>query len=124
MTERSYQQDGLVISVEQHSGAATVSWKGVSDARFPGQSLDPLIREWAEKLADMDVTLDLRELESMNSATVMPLIQMVKQLDASAKQVHVLLLDVDWQRTHGNCMKAIARTLKNVQVERQPLAQQ
>ena len=124
MSECVYRQDGLSLTLEQSAGTATITWKGVSDGRFPGRSLNPLFREWVEKLQGSKVVVDLTRLEYMNSATVMPLIQMVRQLDASAKQVRVLFLDVDWQRTHGNCMKAVARTLKNVQVERQLRAQQ
>jgi anti-anti-sigma regulatory factor len=124
MSECVFRQDGLLLTLEQSDGTATIAWEGVSDSRFPAQFLNPLFQEWVQKVQGSRVVVDLRRLEYMNSATVMPLIQMVRQLDASAQQVRVLFLDVDWQRTHGNCMKAIARTLKNVQVDRQPIAQQ
>jgi anti-anti-sigma regulatory factor len=119
MSERVYQQDGLVFAVQQEAGTATVSWKGVSDSRFPGQFLNPLIQDCVEQLRDCEVTVDLSQLEYMNSATVMPLINLVKRLDGNGKPVRVLFLDVEWQRTHGNCMSAIARTLKNVRIEHQ-----
>ena len=120
MTGCVHRQDGLVFAVEQSAGTATIGLKGVSDARFPGHFLNPLIEEWVDKLKGSEVTVDLRQLEYMNSATVMPIINMVKRLDANGMPVRVVFLDVDWQRIHGNCMSAIARTLKNVRVERQP----
>ncbi len=124
MTGCVHRQDGLVFSVERSDGAATVSLKGVSDARFPGHFLNPLIDEWVDKLKGSEVTVDLRQLEYMNSATVMPIINMVKRLDANGMPVRVVFLDVDWQRIHGNCMSAIARTLRNVRIERQPFTGQ
>ena len=124
MTGCVHRQDGLVFAVEQSAGTATIGLKGVSDARFPSHFLNPLIEEWVERLKDSEVTVDLRQLEYMNSATVMPIINMVKRLDANGMPVRVVFLDVDWQRIHGNCMAAIARTLKNVRVERQPFTEQ
>jgi hypothetical protein len=124
MTGCVHRQDGLVFSVERSGRTATICLKGVSDARYPGHFLNPLIEEWVDKLKDSEVTVDLRQLEYMNSATVMPIINMVKRLDVNGMPVRVLFLDVDWQRIHGNCMSAIARTLKNVRIERQPFTEQ
>jgi anti-anti-sigma factor len=124
MTGCVHTQDSLVFSVERSGATATIRLKGVSDARHPAHFLGPLIDEWVDQLKDCEVTVDLRQLEYMNSATVMPIINMVKRLDGNGMPVRVVFLDVDWQRIHGNCMSAIARTLKNVRVERQPFAEQ
>ena len=121
MNERVYRRDGFVFSVEQSGEKATVAWKGVCDDRFPGQFVSPLIEEWGEKLKDFEVTVDLRQLEYMNSAMVMQLINLVKRLDENGNSVTVLFLNVEWQRVHGTCMAAIARTLRNVRVEHQVL---
>ena len=119
MKEHIYERDGLTWSVVQTIRRATIAWRGIADSRFPGQFLDPLIAEWGEKLSEFEVTLDLRGLEFMNSATVRPLISLIRRLDENGKAVRVLFLDVEWQRIHGNCMCAVARTLKNVRIERQ-----
>ncbi|MBN1611489.1 MAG: hypothetical protein JW940_32950 [Polyangiaceae bacterium] len=122
MSECLYQRDGFVFSVEQSGEKATVAWKGVCDDRSPSRFVSPLIEEWGEKLKECDVTVDLRQLEYMNSAMVMQLINLVKRLDQNGKTVTVLFLNVEWQRVHGTCMAAIARTLRNVRVEHQLLA--
>ncbi len=122
MSECVYRLDGLVLVVERVGGIATVLWKGVSDHRYPGQFLNPLIAELGQELENLEVTVDLRGLEYMNSSTVTPLIGLIKRLDANGKPVRVVFLDVEWQRTHSNCMSAIARTLKNVRIERAPPA--
>jgi hypothetical protein len=117
MNESTYQHDGFVFSVGQSGEKATIAWKGVCDERLPSHFLSPLIQEWGDKLKDCEVTVDLRRLEYMNSAMVMQLINLVKRLDENGRPVTVLFLNVEWQRVHGTCMAAIARTLRNVRVE-------
>jgi anti-anti-sigma regulatory factor len=112
-----FEKDDLSISVHRSRDAAVVVWRGVSDARTPGAFLNPVAEQLVEKLRGTRVTIDFRLLEYMNSATVAPLINFVKSLDASGSQVTVLFSDIDWQRVHMNCMKSIARTLKHVKVE-------
>ena len=121
MSEQVYEQDGFTWAVAQFRERATIAWRGVADNRYPGPFLDPLTEEWVSKLSDVEVTVDLRDLEFMNSATVTPLIKLVRRLDKNGKPVRVVFLDVEWQRIHGNCMSAIARTLTNVKVERQSI---
>ena len=116
-----YQRDGFVVAVEQSGEKATIAWKGVCDERVPGQFIGPLIEQWGETLKECEVTVDLRRLEYMNSAMVKQLINLVKRLDENGKSVTVLFLNVEWQRVHGSCMAAIARTLRNVRVEHQLL---
>jgi anti-anti-sigma regulatory factor len=121
MSECVFRQDGFVFAVQESGEKATIAWKGVGDDRLPRQFLGPLIEQWGQKLKDSEVTVDLRQLEYMNSAMVMQLISLVKRLDANGKPVVVMFLNVEWQRVHGSCMAAIARTLENVRVEHQLL---
>ena len=113
----TFEQDELSISVQRSRGAAVVVWRGVSDARNPGEFLKPMAERLVPQLKGTKVTVDFRLLEYMNSATVAPLIQFVKSLDANGSAVTVVFSDIDWQRVHMNCMKSIARTLGNVRVE-------
>jgi hypothetical protein len=117
-----FEQDGLSISVQRSKDMAVVVWRGVSDARSPSAFLRPVTEQLVPKLKGTKVTVDFRLLEYMNSATVAPLINFVKELDANGSPVTVLFTDIDWQRVHMNCMKSIARTLGNVRVECRPEA--
>jgi len=112
-----FEQDELSISVQRSKDAAVVVWPGISDARNPGAFLKPMAEDLVPKLKGTRVTVDFRLLEYMNSATVAPLINFVKSLDANGSPVTVVFSGSDWQRVHMNCMKSIARTLKNVRVE-------
>ena len=115
-----FERDGLCIQLERAAGHVTVSWLGVSDSRSPAVFLNPIIEQITRSAAGSPVTVDFTRLEYMNSATVTPLISLVKSLDQAKAQVLLLFAEVDWQRTHLQCMKAIARTMSNVRVEGRP----
>ncbi|HEY7374180.1 MAG TPA: hypothetical protein VIF57_18605 [Polyangia bacterium] len=115
-----FEQDGLIISASRANGKGTVAWCGVSDSRTPGIFLRPVLREVSEKMKGAEVTVDFTKLEYMNSATVSPLINFVKTLDGICTRILVLFAETDWQRTHLQCMRAIATTLRHVAVESMP----
>jgi anti-anti-sigma regulatory factor len=122
MTEVSkFERDGLAFVVTRSKQSAVVAWEGVSDARDPRAFLDSVMQQVVKDLTDFEVTIDFRRLEYMNSATVAPLIKFIKTLDASSSSVLVVFSTADWQRTHYQCVKTIARTLKRVRVEVKPL---
>jgi len=115
-----FEQDGLIISASRANGKGTIAWCGVSDSRTPGIFLRPVLREVSEKMKGAEVTVDFTKLEYMNSATVSPLINFVKTLDGICTRILVLFAETDWQRTHLQCMRAIATTLRHVAVESTP----
>jgi hypothetical protein len=116
-----FERDGLCIQMERAADQVTVSWLGVSDSRSPATFLNPIIEQITRSAAGSQVTVDFTRLEYMNSATVTPLISLVKSLEQAKAQVLLLFAEVDWQRTHLECLKAIARTMSNVRVEGRPL---
>ena len=122
MSEEKWQfeQDGLIINASRANGKGSVAWCGVSDSRTPGNFLSPVLRDIIEKLKGAEVTVDFTKLEYMNSATVSPLVNFVKTLDGTCKRILVLFSETDWQRTHLQCMRAIATTLHNVMVQSRP----
>ena len=115
-----FEQDGLIISASRAAGRGTVAWSGISDSRTPGIFLRPVLRDLTEKMKGAEVTVDFTKLEYMNSATVSPLINFVKTLDGSCTRILVLFAQTDWQRTHLQCMRAIATTLRHVMVDSAP----
>jgi hypothetical protein len=115
-----FEQDGLVISASRVNGRGTVAWCGVSDSRTPGIFLRPVLRDLSEKMKGAEVTVDFTKLEYMNSATVSPLINFVKSLDSACSRIVVVFSETDWQRTHMQCMRAIATTLRHTMVSSAP----
>ncbi len=112
-----FENDALTILVTQSGADATIAWKGESDSRNPGEFLTPIMSQLVKELRGLSITVDFSMLEYMNSATVAPLITCVKSFDGAGSPVLVVFSDMDWQRTHVQCMRTIARTLKNVRIE-------
>ena len=115
-----FEQDGLVIRASRGTTRGNVAWSGVSDSRTPGTFLLPLLRDLSEKLKGAEVTVDFTKLEYMNAATVTPLITFVKTLAGVCTKTVVLFSEAEWQKTHMQCMRAIATTLKHVTVDSTP----
>jgi anti-anti-sigma factor len=116
MTQR-FENGSLNIAVMRTASVTTISWTGESDSRNPGDFLNPLISKLAKDLTGQNVIIDFSELTYMNSATVAPLINSIKSLDATAASVLVMFSDQDWQRTHVQCVRTISRALKKVKIE-------
>jgi hypothetical protein len=116
-TTTTFENGGLVISVLRSSSDATMAWTGESDSRNPGDFLNPLITRLAKELSGLNVTIDFSGLTYMNSATVAPLLTCIKSFDAIATTVLVTFSDMDWQRTHVQCVRTISRALKKVRIE-------
>src|SRR4029079_1426643 len=130
-----FEQDGLIISASRANARGKVSCSVVSDSRTPGIFLRPVLRDLSEKMKGAEVTVDFTKLEYMNSATVSPLINFVKTryvsctrilivsvqtLDVTGTRILVFFAQPDWQRTHLQCMRAIATTLRHTMVESAP----
>jgi anti-anti-sigma regulatory factor len=113
----TFQNGALTINVHRRHDGAVVRWTGTSDTRQPGMFLHPITNQLVLALQGCAVTIDFSSLEFMNSATVGPLVSSIKALDAAAASILLVFSDVHWQRTHVRCMRAIARTLKNVRIE-------
>ncbi|MGA9524324.1 MAG: hypothetical protein WBV82_22910 [Myxococcaceae bacterium] len=114
---KRFEQDGLTIAVKDDPANATVDWLGTSDSRDPTQVLSPYLDSLVDELKGKSVTVDFRKFEYMNSATVSPLINFVKKLDANGIRT-TLIFDgsLNWQRLNAQCLKALASMLSCVEV--------
>lgn len=116
----TFENEGLTVRVTRQGQEATIAWTGESDARNPGDFLNPITNRFVKEFAGLNVTIDFSGLTYMNSATVAPLIVSIKSFDGSADSVHVVFSDMDWQRTHVQCVRTISRTLKKVKIDVKP----
>lgn len=121
MTDKRFEHEGLIIHASRAGTRCFITWRGISDARSPSAFLNPVIKELTEHAKGSEVTVDFSRLDYMNSATVGPMLSLVRLLDANQQSVLVLFAETDWQRTHLKCMSAIARTLRYVKVEGRPV---
>lgn len=118
MTTETFQNDQLVIRVTHMDRNVDMTWEGTSDSREPEAFLAPILKKLVEGSKNKAVTVDLSRIRYMNSATVAPMIEFMKEM--SAQDVETLIVwdkQVGWQRFNFLCMQTIARTLPNVTVE-------
>jgi anti-anti-sigma regulatory factor len=112
-----YHQDDLHITVVTSHDDVVVTWRGESDARNPRESLGPYLSEVARKLGSRTVRVTFAELTFMNSATVLPIMDFLKDLSKSATKVTVeYRQDLQWQVTSFRALRIVARTWGNVSV--------
>jgi anti-anti-sigma regulatory factor len=117
MTDLEFEDNGFVIRMIRSGDNATITWTGESDSRSPSQFINPITSQLVKELQGARVTIDFSALKYINSATVAPLIGCIRALDAAGGALLVVFSDTDWQRTHVQCTRTIARTLKHVSVE-------
>ena len=116
-TVAKYENEALVIQVTRSGDDARIAWTGESDSRNPGEFLTPLFARLVTDFAGLNITIDFSGLKYMNSATVAPLIVSIKSFDTHANALLVVFSDMDWQRTHVQCVRTISRSLKKVRIE-------
>lgn len=116
-TAKQFEHNGLIITVQDVNDTVTIRWFGVSDTREPAIHLSPYLVTLLDGLNGKTVVVDFREFEYMNSATVSPIINFVRNLDARGAKTTLLFdSNAPWQKVNAQCMRAIARTLTNVNV--------
>ena len=98
-------------------GSARVNWSGESDALDPGAALTPYLADLVRTLRGKSVQVHFGNLRYMNSSTVTPLMQFIRDLSAAAMRVTVLYrADLQWQVTSFRAMRVVARKWSNVDV--------
>lgn len=105
----------IVVTVDIHAG--TMEWFGESDFQSPDAVLGVFLQKIIGLFRGKCIQIDFSKFEFMNSATLMTILQFVKKLDIN-KTKTTLCYDtaIEWQLVAFRCMKAISRTLQNIDV--------
>jgi hypothetical protein len=112
-----YQQDNLLIAVTETHDAVVVTWRGESDARNPRETLGPYLTDLTSRLGSRTVRVTFAELTYMNSATVLPIMDFLKELSKKPNRVTVEYgKDLQWQVTSFRALRIVARTWGNISV--------
>lgn len=112
-----FEHENLKIRVEDHRGMSFVIWTGESDSRDPAGAVGPFLDALAKRLRGRRVEVNFDQLEYMNSATVTPIMQFVKDLSALAEKVVVKYDEtLQWQATSFRAMRVVAKRWDNVEV--------
>jgi hypothetical protein len=113
----AYRLESLQIAVTESSDAVVVIWKGESDARNPRETLAPFLTALAGRIGSRAARITFAELKYMNSATVLPIMDFLKELSKHATNVTVeYRQELQWQVTSFRALRIVARGWKNVSV--------
>jgi hypothetical protein len=116
---KSLKQGELRIDVEMTTASMVMQWLGRSEERDPGAVLGPFLGGLQPELhPEIEVVMDFRELDYMNSSTVRPIVTFLKQASDSSKDVRVMFDGKKgWQKLSFRALQSLAAVFKNVRFE-------
>ena len=114
----TFEGDGLFIEFTSSEEGASILWRGVSDSRDPGKILAPVMQDLVVRSRGRKLTVDFSALDFMNSATVAPVLQFIRELEKQGTHT-VLVYDVgkEWQRINVQCMRLLVKPMAHVDIE-------
>ncbi|MFO0579327.1 MAG: hypothetical protein U1A78_35445 [Polyangia bacterium] len=115
--KQCFTEEDLSIQVSYDGDSATVEWSGMSEIQSPELSVGPFLKGLAPRLQGKKVTMDFRQLEYINSATLQPILSLIKELDDN-KIDTVIKYDkaMESQRITFRCIIAITQPLTHITV--------
>lgn len=107
----------LEIKVEERGDEVIMSWLGKSRDRDPSTTLNPFLEEVLKSMKGDRIVLDFINFRYMNSSTVPPIINFVKQLNNSNIKTEVVYNSgSEWQTASFKALATIAKQLTNVEI--------
>ncbi|MBN2737459.1 MAG: hypothetical protein JXR70_10800 [Spirochaetales bacterium] len=107
----------LILSVSASGKQVILKWQGESRSKDPAGFLDPYLSNLVHSLDDNDLVVDFRELESMNSSTVLPIINLIKKLEEKTINTEILYNEnSSWQKASFIPLSAITKIYKHIKV--------
>ena len=111
--------DELQIRFSTENERPVISWHGSSELQDPSDSIGGFLHSLIPAIRGKRVTMDFRLLEYMNSATLQPLLRIMREYNVSDVFTEILYdANVEWQRILFRSVAAISTTLANVSVRR------
>jgi hypothetical protein len=115
----SLSQGQLRIQVESDESSMMLSWLGRSEERDPSATIGPFLSDVRKGiLSGMNVVIDFRQLEYMNSSTVRPIVTFLKEASDASKDVRVVFDgQKSWQKLSFRALQSLAAVFRNVRFE-------
>lgn len=111
--------DELQIRFTTEDGKSLITWHGTSEIQDPAASIGGFLRSLIPSITNQRVIMDFRSLEYMNSATLQPLLQIMREYNLASIFTEIIYdAEVEWQRIVFRSVAAISKTLANVTVRR------
>ncbi|MBL9007165.1 MAG: hypothetical protein JNJ46_23110 [Myxococcales bacterium] len=111
--------DELQIRFTTEDGKSFITWHGTSEIQDPAASIGGFLRSLIPVIQEKRVTMDFRPLEYMNSATIQPLLQIMREYNAAGIFTEIVYdANIEWQRIVFRSVASISTTLANVSIRR------
>ncbi|MBN2533859.1 MAG: hypothetical protein JXB88_13270 [Spirochaetales bacterium] len=111
----------LTIAIEEKDNEVCLKLEGDSRDIEPAVFLDPYFKEIVEEMKSKGkkLVVDFRNLNSMNSSTVLPIITFVRNLEEGSISTEIVFdLESNWQKASFIPLSAITKFYKFVKVIR------
>jgi hypothetical protein len=115
--DRTFEREGLLVQILDEPDTARIVWSGVSETQDPELGIGMFLKEALPDLAGKKVVVDFRELDYMNSATTLTVLQFVRELSARGLQTELRYNPAaEWQRIAFRSLKTVTQTLPTVHI--------
>ncbi|QTA91091.1 hypothetical protein [Desulfonema magnum] len=115
---KNFDNGYLQIILTRKGGAVSMSWQGKSDDSNPSVSLNPYLEQLVNELKGDELFIEYNTLKYMNSSTVMPIMQFMKNLEAGGIKTMITYdSGSDWQRATFSALQALSCIMNNITVK-------
>ncbi len=110
-------KDGT-LAIEINDGSTvTMSWLGRSENREPSVTLNPYLSGIIDDLSGKELAVDFTKLEYMNSSTVPPIIQLIKNLNSKGITTKIFYdKESKWQAASFKALETISKAMPGIEV--------
>jgi len=110
-------KDGT-LTIEIKDGEIVVmSWLGKSESREPSAVLNPYLSKVLDGISGKELAVDFTKLEYMNSSTVPPIIQLIKNLDSKKVPTKIFYdKESKWQAASFKALETISKAMTSIEV--------
>ena len=112
----NFKEGNLEITIENNENII-ITWRGRSEDRDPSSLLNPYLKNLCNNLIGKNIEVYFSKLEYMNSSTVSPIIQFIKNLNG--QNITTLIKfkkSSTWQISSFKAIEIIAFTMDFIKV--------
>lgn len=115
--DRTFEMEGLRVQVLDQGDSVRIVWHGVSETQDPELGIGQFLKDLLPSLAGKKVVVDFRDLDYMNSATTLTVLQLIRELSARELETELRYsTGAEWQRIAFRSLKTVTQTLPRVHI--------
>ncbi len=119
MTQETFQDEALTLTLREEEDAVTVSWSGRSTNREPSHFIVPVLSramDWGRTKNKL-VVLDFRDMAYMNSSTITPIIRLLGRARRNPDAVRVIYRkELKWQELSFSALEVFQTSDQRIEI--------